>query len=103
MLYAVLVGLSSYHELSEWLSERETGTARLRAELAEAELTSAAMRFDPEAVLARLGQIESIVMIDAEAAEHALTGLADHLRKSLDTAREMPRTMVAWTAAAPSA
>jgi hypothetical protein len=102
MLYVLLVGLSSYHEFSEWLSERETGTARLRAELAEAELTAAAMRFDPEAVLARLEQIEAIVLIDAEAAEHALTRLADHLRRSLDTARGMPRTMVAWPTHSPA-
>jgi two-component system, LytTR family, sensor kinase len=95
MLYVVLVGLTSYQEISEWLRERETGTARLRAEIAEADLTAASMRFDPEVVLARLEQAAAIVVIDAEAAGHSLTQLADHLRASLDTARGMPRTLVA--------
>jgi hypothetical protein len=95
MLYAVLVALTSYQEISEWLRERETGTARLRAEIAEADLTAASMRFDPEVVLARLEQAAAIVVIDAEGAGHCLTRLADHLRASLDTARGMPRTLVA--------
>jgi signal transduction histidine kinase len=96
MLYVMLVGLTSYQEISEWLRERETATARLRAEIAEAELTAAAMRFDPEVVLERLERIAAIVVIDAEAAEHSLTQLADHLRVSLDSARGVPRTLVAW-------
>jgi hypothetical protein len=100
MLYTLLVGLSSYQEISGWLSERETGTVRLRAEIAEAELTSAAMRFDPEEVLARLEQTAALVLIDAEAAEHSLSRLATHLRTSLDTARGSSRTLVAWQAQA---
>jgi tRNA isopentenyl-2-thiomethyl-A-37 hydroxylase MiaE len=96
MLYVMLVGLRSYQEISEWLRERETATARLRTEIAEAEVTAAAMRFDPEVVLERLVRTAAIVMIDAEAAEHSLTQLADHLRASLDSARAGPRTLVAW-------
>ncbi|MEO8563243.1 MAG: histidine kinase [bacterium] len=102
MLYTVIVGLASYQQISEWLRERETGTARLRAEIAEAELTSAAMRFDPEAVLARLEQTAALVLTDAEAAEQSLTRLASHLRASLDTARadsrDSSRTLIAWPA-----
>ena len=72
MLYAVLLALSSYHEFADWLRERETATARLRAEIAEAELTSSAMRFDPENVLARL-ECWRHVLRDAPMAERALT------------------------------
>jgi hypothetical protein len=36
MLYAVLLALSFYNEFTEWWRERETATARLRAEIAEA-------------------------------------------------------------------
>ena len=86
MLYAVLLALSSYHEFADWLRERETATARLRAEIAEAELTSSAMRFDPENVLARLDVLADIVQRDAPTAERALTQLAHRLRMSLDTA-----------------
>ena len=104
MLYALLVALSSYHEFEGWLRERETATARLRAELAEAELTSSAVRFDPHNVLARLDVLAEIVQSDAATAERALTQLADRLRASLEAARAEPhapndgtaRTLVAW-------
>lgn len=96
MLYAVLLALSSYHEFADWLRERETATARLRAEIAEAELTSSAMRFDPENVLARLDVLADIVQRDAPTAERALTQLAHRLRTSLDTAHAQPRTLEAW-------
>ena len=96
MLYAVLLALSSYHAFADWLRERETATARLRAEIAEAELTSSAMRFDPENVLARLDVLADIVQRDAATAERALTQLAHRLRTSLDTAHAAPRTLEAW-------
>jgi len=96
MLYAVLLALSSYHEFADWLRERKTATARLRAEIAEAELTSSAMRFDPENVLARLDVLADIVQRDAPTAERALTQLAQRLRVSLDTAHAGPRTLEAW-------
>ena len=96
MLYAVLLALSSYHEFAEWLRERETATVRLRAEIAEAELTSSAMRFDPENVLARLEVLADIVQRDAPMAERALTQLAHRLRMQLDTAHAAPRTLEAW-------
>jgi hypothetical protein len=96
MLYAVLLALSSYHEFADWLRERETATARLRAEIAEAELTSSAMRFDPENVLARLDVLADIVLRDAAMAERALTQLAHRLRTQLDTAHAAPRTLEAW-------
>jgi hypothetical protein len=51
-------------------------------------------------VLERLERTAAIVTIDAEAAEHSLTQLADHLRASLDSARGAPRTLVAWPTAA---
>jgi anti-sigma regulatory factor (Ser/Thr protein kinase)/DMSO/TMAO reductase YedYZ heme-binding membrane subunit len=97
MLYAVLLALSSYHEFADWLRERKTATARLRAEIAEAELTSSAMRFDPENVLARLDVLADIVLRDASMAERALTQLAHRLRTSLDTAHAAPRTLEAFT------
>jgi anti-sigma regulatory factor (Ser/Thr protein kinase) len=96
MLYAVLLALSSYHEFAEWLRERKTATARLRAEIAEAELTSSAMRFDPENMLARLDVLADIVQRDAPTAERALTQLAHRLRTQLDTAHAAPRTLEAW-------
>ena len=96
MLYAVLLALSSYHEFTDWLRERETATARLRAEIAEAELTSSSMRFDPENVLARLDVLADIVLRDTSTAERALTQLAHRLRTSLDTAHAAPRTLEAW-------
>jgi len=96
MLYAVLLALSSYDEFAGWLRERETATVRLRAEIAEAELTSSAMRFDPENVLARLEVLADIVQRDAPTAERALTQLAHRLRTSLDTAHAAPRTLEAW-------
>ena len=85
MLYAVLLALSSYHEFADWLAGK-TATALLRAKIAEAELTSSAMRFDPENVLARLDVLADIVLRDAAMAERALTQLAHRLRTSLDTA-----------------
>jgi hypothetical protein len=108
MLYALLLALSSYNEFEGWLRERETSTARLRAELAEAELTSSAVRFDPDNVLARLEVLAEIVQSDASTAERALTQLADRLRASLDAARAQPRapsdgtarTLEAWAPAA---
>ena len=102
MLYAVLLALSSYHEFADWLRERETGTARLRAEIAEAELTSSAMRFDPENVLARLDVLADMVQRDAPTAERALTQLAQRLRTSLDTAHAAPRTLEAWATRVPA-
>jgi hypothetical protein len=104
MLYALLLALSSYQEFEGWLRERETATARLRAELAEAELTSSAVRFDPHNVLARLDVLAEIVQSDASTAERAMTQLADRLRASLEAARAEPhapsdgtaRTLVAW-------
>jgi signal transduction histidine kinase len=104
MLYALLLALSSYHEFEGWLRERETATARLRAELAEAELTSSAVRFDPHNVLARLDVLAEIVQSDASTAERAMTQLADRLRASLEAARAEPhassdgtaRTLEAW-------
>jgi signal transduction histidine kinase len=104
MLYALLLALSSYQEFEGWLRERETATARLRAELAEAELTSSAVRFDPHNVLARLDVLAEIVQRDAATAERALTQLADRLRASLEAARAEPRasddgtarTLEAW-------
>jgi two-component system, LytTR family, sensor kinase len=98
LLYAVFTGMTSYHQLSEWLRERETATARLRAELAEARLSAAAMRFEPDAVLASLERIADVVTVDYGGAERALTQLADHLRDSLDTARDLPRTFSARSA-----
>ena len=80
--------------------ERETATARLRAEIAEAELTSSSLRFDPENVLARLDVLADIVMRDASTAERALTQLANRLRETLDTANEGPRTLEAYAAQA---
>jgi hypothetical protein len=96
MLYAVMLALSSYHEFARWRRERETATARLRAEIAEAELTSSALRFDPENVLARLDVLADIVMCDASTAERALTQLAHRLRETLDTAHATPRTLEAF-------
>ena len=96
MLYAVLLALSSYHEFARWRRERETATARLRAEIAEAELTSSALRFDPENVLARLDMLADIVMRDVSTAERALTQLAHRLRETLDTAHAAPRTLEAF-------
>ncbi len=98
MLYAVLLALSSYHEFARWRRERETATARLRAEIAEAELTSSALRFDPENVLARLDVLADVVMRDVSTAERALTQLAHRLRESLDTAHAQPRTLEAFAA-----
>jgi hypothetical protein len=95
MLYAVLVALSSYRELADWLRERETATARLSAELAEAQLTAAALRFDPDVVLNRLERAAILVLVDTALAERALTQLAEHLRESLDSARVAPRTLTA--------
>ncbi len=100
MLYAVLLALSSYHEFADWLRERKTATARLRAEIAEAELTSSAMRFDPENVLARLDVLADVVQRDASMAERALTQLAQRLRASLDTAHAAPRTLEAFSSRA---
>jgi two-component system, LytTR family, sensor kinase len=102
MLYAVLLALSSYHEFADWLRERETATVRLRAEIAEAELTSSAMRFDPENVLARLDVLADMIQRDAPTAERALTQLAHRLRTSLDTAQAAPRTLEAWPTRAPA-
>ena len=102
MLYAVLLALSSYHEFGEWRRERETATARLRAEIAEAELTSSALRFDPENVLARLDVLADVVMRDVSTAERALTQLAHRLRETLDTAHAAPRTLEAFAAHAPA-
>ena len=98
MLYAVLLALSSSHEFARWRRERETATARLRAEIAEAELTSSALRFDPENVLARLDVLADIVMRDVSRAERALTQLAHRLRETLDTAHAAPRTLEAFAA-----
>ena len=97
MLYALLLALSSYHEFAARRRERETATARLRAEIAEAELTSSALRFDPDNVLARLEVLAEIVLRDAATAERALTQLAQRLRTSLDTANAQPRTLEAFT------
>jgi hypothetical protein len=96
MLYALLVALSSYHEFAARRRERETATARLRAEIAEAELTSSALRFDPDNVLARLEVLAEVVLRDAATAERALTQLAQRLRTSLDTAHAQPRTLEAF-------
>ena len=93
MLYAVMLALSSYHEFAARRRERETATARLRAEIAEAELTSSSLRFDPENVLARLDVLADMVMRDVSTAERALTQLAQRLRATLDTAHEGPRTL----------
>jgi signal transduction histidine kinase len=101
MLYAVLLALSSYHEFTDWWRERETATARLRAEIAEAELTSSALRFDPENVLARLDVLADVVMRDVSTAERALTQLAQRLREALDSAHEAPRTLEAFAVPAP--
>jgi two-component system, LytTR family, sensor kinase len=102
MLYAVLLALSSYHEFAERRRERETATARLRAEIAEAELTSSSLRFDPENVLARLEVLADVVMRDVSTAERALTQLAQRLRVTLDTAHEGPRTLEVFAARASS-
>ena len=102
MLYAVLLALSSYHEFAERRRERETATARLRAEIAEAELTSSSLRFDPENVLARLEVLADVVMRDVSTAERALTQLAQRLRATLDTAHEGPRTLEVYAAQASS-
>ena len=102
MLYAVLLALSSYHEFAARRRERETSTARLRAEIAEAELTSSSLRFDPENVLARLEVLADIVMRDVSTAERALTQLAQRLRETLDTAHEGPRTLEVFAARASS-
>ena len=96
MLYALLLALSSYHEFAARRRERETATARLRAEIAEAELTSSALRFDPDSVLARLEVLAEVVLRDAATAERALTQLAQRLRVSLDTANAAPRTLEAF-------
>ena len=100
MLYAVLLALSSYHEFAARRRERETATARLRAEIAEAELTSSSLRFDPENVLARLEVLADVVMRDVSTAERALTQLAHRLRETLDTAHEAPRTLEVFAAQA---
>jgi hypothetical protein len=101
MLYAVLLALSSYHEFAARRRERETATARLRAEIAEAELTSSSLRFDPENVLARLEVLADVVMRDAATAERALTQLAHRLRETLDTAHDGgPRTLEVFAARA---
>jgi two-component system, LytTR family, sensor kinase len=98
MLYAVLLALSSYHEFAARRRERETATARLRAEIAEAELTSSSLRFDPENVLARLEVLADIVLRDVSTAERALTQLAQRLRATLDTAHDGPRTLEVYAA-----
>ena len=98
MLYAVLLALSSYHEFAARRRERETATARLRAEIAEAELTSSALRFDPDNVLARLEVLAEVVLRDAATAERGLTQLAQRLRVSLDTAHAAPRTLEVFAA-----
>jgi hypothetical protein len=104
MLYAVLLALSSYHEFAARRRERETAAARLRAEIAEAELTSSSLRFDPENVLARLEVLADVVMRDVATAERALTQLAQRLRATLDTAHEGggPRTLEVFAAQAPA-
>jgi len=102
MLYAVLLALSSYHEFAARRRERETAAARLRAEIAEAELTSSSLRFDPENVLARLEVLADVVMRDVSTAERALMQLAQRLRATLDTAHEGPRTLEVFAARAPA-
>ena len=102
MLYAVLLALSSYHEFAARRRERETAAARLRAEIAEAELTSSSLRFDPENVLARLEVLADVVMRDVSTAERALTQLAQRLRATLDTAHDAPRTLEVFASQAPA-
>jgi hypothetical protein len=97
-LYVMFVALASYREISSWFRERETSTARIRAEIAEAQLTAAALRFDPESVLARLDEAADLMWRDPVGAEVALTALAAQLRETLDTARRMPRTLVTFSA-----
>lgn len=95
MMYALLVGLASYQQIAGWLRERETATARLRAEIAEAHLTAAELRFEPKHVLSRIEWTADTVLCDTGKAEDELTQLANHLRESLDTARQMSRTFIA--------
>jgi len=100
----VLLALSSYHEFAARRRERETATARLRAEIAEAELTSSSLRFDPENVLARLEVLADVVMRDVATAERALTQLANRLRATLDTAHDGggTRTLEVFAAQSPA-
>jgi hypothetical protein len=86
MLYAVLLALSSYHEFADWLRERETATARLRAEIAEAELTSSAMRFDPENVLARTAGLKSSLMSIWESPSGSLVRQYNELKLTMPKA-----------------
>jgi hypothetical protein len=84
LLYAFLLGVAQYRELTDWFRERETGTARLEAELAEARITAAAVRFRPDVVLHALEDVASRVHLDPVRAESELALLADDLRLALE-------------------
>jgi hypothetical protein len=85
LAYAVVLSAAHYKRIQSWLQERDLAEARMRADLAEAELEATWSRARPRELIDRLESIAQLVQRDAAEAERALARLGDELRASLDT------------------
>ena len=81
--YAIVLGAAHHGRIQGWLRERELADARLKVEIAEAELEDTWSRTRPQQLLDRLEAIARSIEQDAASAERMLTGLGDQLRESL--------------------
>lgn len=84
LLYALLVALAHYEQVSASRRDRATVAARLDAELQEARFDAAALRFKPEQTLATLEQLARTVHVDPRGSERAIARFADQVRGALD-------------------
>jgi two-component system, LytTR family, sensor kinase len=73
--------------------ERELGTSRLEAQLAQAQLKVLKMQLDPHFLFNTLHSISSLMHDDVEAADDVLARLSDLLRMSLEDINEQEVTL----------
>lgn len=84
LAYAVVLIVAYHTRIRAWARDRELADARLRVEIADAELRSTTARTRPQQLLDRLEAIAGSIELDPSGAERSLARLGDELRAVLD-------------------
>jgi two-component system, LytTR family, sensor kinase len=92
-MYGTIVIVSEISDYYRKFRERELRTARLEAQLAEAQLKVLKMQLDPHFLFNTLHSISSLMHEDVEAADAMLASLSELLRLSLENVNQQEVTL----------
>ena len=84
LVYLGVLAYTQREMLQRWLSEKQTASARIEADIADAEVAAATMTVDPESLSFVLSELEQYSVADPLRAEQAIARLGSDLRATLE-------------------